>query len=247
MRRTPGTPNEHVIHRRSWRGTASATGLLSALLLLASCGSSGAPSADSPSQSEPAPAVERIAEPDPDCEPAPTSLSAATAIEADATDCLSTAPVTITAEVPGMIDLLVDAPATCAVDVLNADESTDRSLSLDSSDSERVVELGAGEGVTLSDADADDGTCRFRVGWTPSPVASTSTTTTVPAPRRAVDGTGRAPRAPTPRSRGPPGGTPRSGTPRRSRRGRCRGAHRHCRPRRRRSRGTRRALPLPAG
>jgi len=179
MRRTPGTPNEHVIHNRGWRGTASATGLLSALLLLASCGSSGDPSADAPSESEPAPAVERIAEPDPDCGPAPTSLSAAMAIEADGTDCFYTAPVTITAEVPGTIDLLISAPpATCAVDVLNTDGSTNRSLSLDSSDSESVLALDAGEGVTLSGA--DDGTCRFQVSWTPSPAASTTTTTAAP-------------------------------------------------------------------
>ena len=174
MRRTPGTSNEHVIHNRGWRGTASATGLLSALLLLASCGSSGDSSADAPSESEPAPAVERIAEPDPDCGPAPTSLSAALAIEADGTDCFYAAPVTITAEVSGTIDLLISAPpATCAVDVLSTDGSSNRSLSLDSSDSKSTLALDAGEGVTLSDA--DDSTCRFQVSWTPSPAASTTT------------------------------------------------------------------------
>ncbi len=101
------------------------------------------------------------------------------AIEADGTDCFYTAPVTITAEVPGTIDLLISAPpATCAVDVLNTDGSTNRSLSLDSSDSESALALDAGEGVTLSDA--DDGTCRFQVSWTPSPAASTTTTTAAP-------------------------------------------------------------------
>lgn len=181
MRRTTGASNEHVIRNRGWRGIASAIGLLLTVLLLASCGSSGEPSADGASESQPAPAVPRIAEPDPDCGPAPTSLSAAMAIDTDRPDCLYTAPVTLTADVPGKINFLISPPpVTCAVDVLNRDGSTNSSFSLDSTDNDSAWVLDTGEGMTLSDKDG--GTCRFQVGWTPSAAPASTTTTTTATP-----------------------------------------------------------------
>ena len=178
MRRR-GTSSEHVKRHRGWRGTA-AFGLLSTLLLLASCGSTSEPSADAPSGSQPAEEVARIAEPHPDCDGAtPTSLSAEMAIDSDRTDCLYTAPVTLIAGVPGEINVFISAaPAECAVDVLNKDGSTNSSFSLDGTEPVDAWVLDEGEGVTLSDGDG--GTCRFQVGWTPS-AAAASTTTTVEA------------------------------------------------------------------
>lgn len=173
MRKTRSTSNEHATRTRAWPGTASGLGLVFSLFVLASCGSSVGSVADAPAESEPAPAVERIVEPDSDCGPGPTSLSET--IDADQTDCLYGAPVTLTADGPGELRLLIGpSSAGCALDVSNNDGSTKSPVSIDSTDTASAWVLDAGDGVTLSDT--DDGACRFQVSWTPSAVASPTTT-----------------------------------------------------------------------
>ena len=177
-----GAPNEVAVPDRNRRPIATTGGVLAALLLFASCGSADDSSTDAAPEAEPAPAVERIADPVPDCGPVPTSL--VEAVDADGAGCLYTAPANLIAESAGELSVLVTSSVTCAVDVLEDDGSTSSSVLLDGPGAASARMLDVGEGVNL--AGDGDGACRFQITWTPAaeePVeevpTATSTTTTV--------------------------------------------------------------------